>query len=56
MKDCKECELAIYCYSDSSTWIFRTKQEMSERQAAIEECPHYKDAPQASFQKSTKEA
>jgi hypothetical protein len=43
MKDCKECELAIYCYSESSTWIFRTKEEMREKQAAIDDCPHHKD-------------
>ncbi len=39
MEQCKECELAIYCYSDSSTWIFRTTQEMEEKKAAISECP-----------------
>jgi len=39
MEQCKECDLAIYCYSDSSTWIFRTKQEMEEKKAAISECP-----------------
>jgi hypothetical protein len=56
MKDCKECELAIYCYSESSTWIFRTKEEMCEKQAAIEDCPHQKDTPQVSLKMSTKEA
>jgi hypothetical protein len=39
MEDCKECELAIYCYSESSTWIFRTKEEMEEKRAAIDKCP-----------------
>ena len=39
MEQCKECDLAIYCYSESSTWIFRTKQEMEEKKAAIMECP-----------------
>lgn len=39
MERCKDCELAIYCYTDSSSWIFRTKQEMEEKSAAIMECP-----------------
>lgn len=39
MEECKRCKLAIYCYSDSSTWIFRTKQEMDEKLAEIEACP-----------------
>ena len=39
MKECKECELAIYCFTESSTWIFRTKQEMEEKRAVIEDCP-----------------
>ena len=39
MEQCKECVLAIYCYSDSSSWIFRTKQEMEEKKAAIDTCP-----------------
>ena len=39
MKECKECELAIYCYSDSTTWIFRTKQEMDEKRTAMSDCP-----------------
>ncbi len=39
MEQCKECELALYCYSDSSSWIFRTKQEMEEKKAAISNCP-----------------
>lgn len=36
---CKDCELAVYCYSEPSTWVFRTKQEMEEKQAAISNCP-----------------
>ncbi|NSW86948.1 MAG: hypothetical protein HPY84_11580 [Syntrophobacteraceae bacterium] len=39
MEQCKECELAIYCYSESSTWTFRTKDEMEEKKAAILACP-----------------
>lgn len=41
MEECKTCELAVYCYSDSSTWIFRTKQEMDEKQESMEKCPHH---------------
>ena len=47
MEQCKECELAIYCYSDSSTWVFRTKQEMEEKKAAILECPVHEQIEQA---------
>lgn len=39
MNECKECELAIYCFSDPNTWVFRTKQEMEEKQAAMGACP-----------------
>ena len=39
MEQCKECDLAIYCYSDSSNWVFRTKQELEEKTAAIAACP-----------------
>jgi hypothetical protein len=39
MERCKECELAIYCFSDSSSWIFRTMQEMGEKKEAISNCP-----------------
>jgi hypothetical protein len=41
MEECKTCELAVYCYSDSSTWIFRTKQEMDEKQEAMGKCPYH---------------
>lgn len=47
MKECRECELAIYCFSDSSTWIFRTKQEMEEKRIAIDSCPVGRQARQA---------
>jgi hypothetical protein len=39
MERCKECELAIYCFSDSSSWIFRTTREMEEKKQAISDCP-----------------
>jgi hypothetical protein len=39
MERCKECELAIYCFSDSSSWIFRTTREMEEKKQAICDCP-----------------
>jgi len=39
MERCKECELAIYCFSDSSSWMFRTKQEMEEKKDTIANCP-----------------
>jgi hypothetical protein len=41
MEECKTCELAIYCYSECTTWVFRTQQEMEEKQEAMEKCPHY---------------
>lgn len=46
MEECKNCEMAIYCYSDSSTWIFRTKQEMDEKQASMIECAIFKSVQQ----------
>jgi len=54
MEQCKECDLAIYCYSDSSTWIFRTKQEMEEKKAAISECPVRKQVEQLRLQEKRK--
>ena len=38
-RDCDSCELAVYCYSDESTWVFRTKQEMLEKLEIISKCP-----------------
>lgn len=49
MEQCKECELAIYCYSDSSSWIFRTKQEMEEKREAIANCPCRQQVEEARF-------
>ena len=39
MEQCKECKLAIYCFSDSSSWVFRTMREMGEKKDAIANCP-----------------
>lgn len=46
MEECKVCELAIYCYSDSNTWIFRTKQEMEDKREAIDNCPVHEQVEQ----------
>ena len=47
-KECKSCELAVYCFSDSSTWTFRTMKEMDEKKAAISTCPIHQKGEQAS--------
>jgi hypothetical protein len=47
MEQCKECELAIYCFSDSSSWVFRTKQEMEEKKDVIANCPVHDQLEQA---------
>jgi hypothetical protein len=47
MEQCKECELALYCYSDSSNWVFRTKQELEEKLAAIANCPCHEQVQEA---------
>ncbi len=39
MKECRECELATYCYSESNTWVFRTTEEMQEKLVAMNACP-----------------
>lgn len=41
-QECKECELAVYCYSEISTWIFRTTREMEEKKILIDRCPVYR--------------
>ncbi|GLI34132.1 hypothetical protein DAMNIGENAA_15650 [Desulforhabdus amnigena] len=46
MEECKNCQLAIYCYTDSSTWTFRTTQEMEEKQEAMAKCSFHKKAQQ----------
>lgn len=38
MNDCKACELAVYCYSEPSSWTFRTKEEMEDVQQRILQC------------------
>jgi hypothetical protein len=47
MKECRVCELAIYCYSDSGTWVFRTKQEMEEKQAEMLACTLHEQVRQS---------
>jgi len=42
MKECKQCELALYCFSEPGTWVFRTKKEMDEKRASIFNCPVYR--------------
>jgi hypothetical protein len=39
MNDCKECELAVYCYSEPCSWMFRTMEEMREKQQKMAACP-----------------
>ncbi len=41
MEKCKECELAVYCFSDSSCWVFRSKREMEEKEDEIAHCPFH---------------
>ncbi len=41
MKECQECQWAIYCYFEPSNWIFRTKKQMEETQTIIFQCPVY---------------
>lgn len=50
MEECRACELAVYCYSDSNTWTFRTKQEMEEKQAAMAKCPTHEKAQERCFE------
>ncbi len=42
MEECKNCELAVYCFSEPGTWVFRTKEEMEQKQAAISCCSIYR--------------
>jgi hypothetical protein len=41
MHKCEKCELAVYCFTEPHTWVFRTKQEMEEKQAVIFGCAVY---------------
>jgi hypothetical protein len=47
MELCKECELAIYCFSDSSSWVFRTRREMEEKKDVIANCSIHDQLEQA---------
>ena len=44
MKECKKFELALYCFSEPDTWVFRTKREMEEKRASIYGCSIYQQA------------
>ncbi len=35
---CKDCDLAMYCYTDSSLWVFRTQEEMEKKVRFMESC------------------
>lgn len=39
--ECRDCELAIYCFTESSQWVFRTMKDVEEVRKAIETCPCY---------------
>ncbi len=39
MNECKDCELAVYCFTESTSWIFRTKEEMNEKLEEMAKCP-----------------
>ena len=47
MERCKDCELAIYCFSDSTSWIFRSTLEMEEKEDRIANCPVHDELEQA---------
>lgn len=53
MEQCRDCDLAIYCYTDSSSWIFRTKQEMGEKKDAIANCPLHRQVERAVASRGT---
>lgn len=36
--ECGACPLAVYCFSDPSTWVFRTVAELEEKTRKIQEC------------------
>jgi len=36
---CAECDVAVYCFSDPSTWVFRTTAELEEKTRQILQCP-----------------
>jgi len=39
MEECRTCELAVYCFTEESSWVFRTLEEMREKKAAMARCP-----------------
>ena len=39
MEECRKCELAVYCFTEESSWVFRTLEEMREKKAAMACCP-----------------
>ena len=38
MKDCVECDLAGYCYSDPEVWEFESRSQAEEIAKRIREC------------------
>ncbi len=40
---CADCDLAVYCFCDPSTWVFRTTAELEEKLRRIQECPTRRD-------------
>lgn len=47
-KECKDCELAVFCYAEPASWIFRTKQEMREIEQQIAACVRHQEASRES--------
>lgn len=39
MNECRSCDLAVYCYSEPCSWVFRTMEEMCRKQERIVSCP-----------------
>ncbi|SFM40692.1 hypothetical protein [Thermodesulforhabdus norvegica] len=37
--ECRECEFAVYCFTEPSQWVFRTKKDVEEIKRALETCP-----------------
>lgn len=44
---CTQCDLAVYCFSDPNTWIFRTTAELDEKTRRMRECPNRPEALKA---------
>lgn len=45
MKDCKDCDLAVYCYSDPNSWTFRTKDQVHEVEERMAACERFQTLP-----------